>query len=102
MGSSGSHSWPDKLVLGCGVPLACTFRKVDYCRIGSDVAPWWSGGGEGYRGEMNNEVYRQSIKVISCSRSCIDRSFAHVNRWTMSGRMFGNDPDVMILRHSKK
>ncbi|EIE80181.1 hypothetical protein RO3G_04886 [Rhizopus delemar RA 99-880] len=34
---------PQKLVLGCGVPLACAFRKVDYCRIGSDVAPWWEG-----------------------------------------------------------
>lgn len=34
---------PDKLVLGCGVPLASAFRKVDYCRIGSDVAPWWEG-----------------------------------------------------------
>jgi len=34
---------PEKLVLGCGVPLASAFRKVDYCRIGSDVAPWWEG-----------------------------------------------------------
>jgi hypothetical protein len=34
---------PEKLVLGCGVPLAAAFRKVDYCRIGSDVAPWWEG-----------------------------------------------------------
>ncbi|KAI9470789.1 MAG: glycoside hydrolase superfamily [Benjaminiella poitrasii] len=34
---------PDKLILGCGVPLASAFRKVDYCRIGSDVAPWWEG-----------------------------------------------------------
>lgn len=34
---------PDKLVLGCGVPLACAWRNADYCRIGSDVAPWWEG-----------------------------------------------------------
>lgn len=34
---------PDKLLLGCGVPLACAWRKADYCRIGSDVAPWWEG-----------------------------------------------------------
>jgi alpha-galactosidase len=33
----------EKLILGCGVPLAAAFRKVDYCRIGSDVAPWWEG-----------------------------------------------------------
>lgn len=38
---------PDKLILGCGVPLACAFRKVDYCRIGSDVAPGWEGSEEG-------------------------------------------------------
>ncbi|KAI8384254.1 glycoside hydrolase superfamily [Radiomyces spectabilis] len=34
---------PEKLILGCGVPLASAWRKVDYCRIGSDVAPWWEG-----------------------------------------------------------
>jgi hypothetical protein len=34
---------PKKIILGCGVPLAASFRKVDYCRIGSDVAPWWEG-----------------------------------------------------------
>lgn len=34
---------PDKLLLGCGVPLACAWRSADYCRIGSDVAPWWEG-----------------------------------------------------------
>ncbi|KAI9252663.1 glycoside hydrolase superfamily [Sporodiniella umbellata] len=33
----------EKLILGCGVPLASAFKKVDYCRIGSDVAPWWEG-----------------------------------------------------------
>jgi hypothetical protein len=34
---------PKKIILGCGVPLAPSWRKVDYCRIGSDVAPWWEG-----------------------------------------------------------
>ncbi|KAI9317550.1 glycoside hydrolase superfamily [Dichotomocladium elegans] len=33
----------DKLLLGCGVPLAYAWRTADYCRIGSDVAPWWEG-----------------------------------------------------------
>lgn len=33
----------DRLLLGCGVPLACAWRNADYCRIGSDVAPWWEG-----------------------------------------------------------
>jgi hypothetical protein len=34
---------PNKIILGCGVPLGPSWRKVDYCRIGSDVAPWWEG-----------------------------------------------------------
>lgn len=33
----------DRLLLGCGVPLACAWRNADYCRVGSDVAPWWEG-----------------------------------------------------------
>ena len=31
----------DKLILGCGVPLAPAFGKVDFCRIGADMALSW-------------------------------------------------------------
>ncbi|KAI7869993.1 glycoside hydrolase superfamily [Spinellus fusiger] len=34
---------PSKIILGCGAPLAAAWRKLDYCRIGSDVSPWWEG-----------------------------------------------------------
>lgn len=51
---------PDKLVLGCGVPLACAWRNADYCRIGSDVAPWWEGkikNGMVNKRETCNKIY---------------------------------------------
>ncbi|CAO3675753.1 unnamed protein product [Rhizopus stolonifer] len=79
---------PKKLVLGCGVPLASAFRKVDYCRIGSDVAPWWEDG----------KLKRLHVRErVSTANSLIST----LSRWTMSDRMFGNDPDVMILRNLK-
>ena len=31
----------DKLILGCGVPLASCIGIVEYCRIGCDVALTW-------------------------------------------------------------
>ncbi|CAO3596199.1 unnamed protein product [Absidia cylindrospora] len=77
---------PDKLVLGCGVPLAAAWRKVDYCRIGSDVANWW---------EDSKLKYLHVRERVSTANSLTSTLF----RWTMSDRMFGNDPDVMILRN---
>ncbi|CEJ00112.1 hypothetical protein RMCBS344292_14178 [Rhizopus microsporus] len=77
---------PDKLVLGCGVPLACAFRKVDYCRIGSDVAPWW---------EDSKLKLLHVRERVSTANSLVST----LSRWSMSDRMFGNDPDVMIIRN---
>lgn len=79
---------PEKLVLGCGVPLASAFRKVDYCRIGSDVAPWW---------EDSKLKLLHVRERVSTANSLVST----LTRWTMSDRMFGNDPDVMILRNHK-
>jgi hypothetical protein len=33
----------DKIILGSGVPLASAWGRVAYCRVGSDVSPWWEG-----------------------------------------------------------
>lgn len=33
----------DNIILGSGVPLASAWGRVSYCRIGSDVSPWWEG-----------------------------------------------------------
>lgn len=76
---------PDKLILGCGVPLAAAWRKVDYCRIGSDVANWW---------EDSKLKYLHVRERVSTANSLVSTLY----RWSMSDRMFGNDPDVMILR----
>ena len=32
----------DAMILGCGVPLASAFGKVEYCRIGCDVSLDWN------------------------------------------------------------
>ncbi|KAI8332852.1 glycoside hydrolase superfamily [Chlamydoabsidia padenii] len=77
---------PDKLILGCGVPLASAWRKVDYCRIGSDVANWW---------EDTKLKHLHVRERVSTANSLIST----LSRWGMSDRMFGNDPDVMILRN---
>jgi alpha-galactosidase len=75
----------DKLILGCGVPLASAFGKVDYCRIGCDVGLDW-----------NDKYYmrwfhRERISTYHAINNTIGRS--HLNK-----RAFLNDPDVFILR----
>ncbi|CAO3612435.1 unnamed protein product [Cunninghamella blakesleeana] len=79
---------PDKLILGCGVPLAAAWKKVDYCRIGSDVAPWW---------EDNKLKLLHVRERVSTANSLVST----LSRWAMSDCMFGNDPNVMILRDNK-
>lgn len=75
----------DKLILGCGVPLASAFGKVDYCRIGCDVSLRYDD--VFYMKRLHNE--RNSTK-----RTIIDTIF----RRQLDGRAFLNDPDVFILR----
>ncbi|KAG2183071.1 hypothetical protein INT44_006052, partial [Umbelopsis vinacea] len=76
---------PNKIILGCGVPLGPSWRKVDYCRIGSDVAPWWEDT------KLRLLHVRERVSTVNSLHSTL-------NRWGMSDSMFGNDPDVMILR----
>ncbi len=78
----------DKMVLGCGVPLAPAFGKVDYCRIGPDVHLEW---------EMNLLKWtgsRERVSTINALKNAIHRR--HQN-----GQVFFNDPDVSILRLNK-
>ncbi|KAI8983901.1 glycoside hydrolase superfamily [Pilobolus umbonatus] len=75
----------DRFILGCGVPLVTAFKKVDYCRIGSDVAPFW---------EDNKLKILHVRERVSTANSLIST----LSRWCLSNRMFGNDPDVIILR----
>ena len=72
-------------ILGCGVPLASAFGKVDFCRIGADVTPDW-----------NDKPYMQlTHRERPSTRNSILNS---VFRRQLSGRAFVNDPDVFMLR----
>ncbi|MGI6535400.1 MAG: glycoside hydrolase family 36 protein [Eggerthellaceae bacterium] len=76
---------PDVQLLGCGVPLAPAFGRVEYCRIGCDVGLDW-----------NNRFY---YSILSRERVSTKRSLANtVGRAPLNGRAFLNDPDVFFLR----
>lgn len=72
----------DKLVLGCGVPLMPCFGKVDFCRIGADVALKW---------KYNRCAIREDVSIPNAVNCTVFSR--HLN-----GRAFLNDPDVFILR----
>ncbi|KAL1922905.1 uncharacterized protein VTP21DRAFT_9281 [Calcarisporiella thermophila] len=74
----------DRLLLGCGVPLASGFGLMDYCRIGSDVATFWDS--TVHRG-MN---VRERV-------STLNSLYSTLHRWQLN-HLFGNDPDVVMLR----
>lgn len=73
-----------KLILGCGVPLAPAFGKVDYCRIGPDVG-------------LNFGKNRYDSREGVSSKHAILNS---VFRRHLDNRAFGNDPDVFLLREN--
>jgi alpha-galactosidase len=75
----------DKLILGCGVPLASAFGLVDYCRIGCDV-------GLDYNDKWFMKfMHRERISTYHAINNAIGRNPLH-------DRFFLNDPDVFILR----
>ncbi len=71
----------DKLILGCGVPLAPAFGKVDYCRIGADIGLEWN----------KFKVHLEDV----CTRTTLWNT---IFRRGLNGRAFANDPDVFLLR----
>ncbi len=75
----------NSMVLGCGVPLGPAFGKMDYCRIGSDVGPYW----KDYLKLIN---YPERVSTENSLASTIGRR--HLDR-----NAFRNDPDVFILRY---
>ena len=75
----------DKLLLGCGVPLAPSFGLVDYCRIGSDVARKWEDK------FLRFIAYRERASTVNSLMSTIGRR--HMNE-----KVFLSDPDVFLLR----
>ncbi len=78
----------NSVILGCGVPLGPAFGKFDYCRIGSDVGPYW----EDYLKLLN---YPERVSTENSLTSTIGRR-------ELDKRVFRNDPDVYILRDGKR
>lgn len=72
-------------ILGCGVPLASAFGRVDYCRIGCDVSLDW-----------NDKPHLRLAhrERVSTRNTILDSVF----RRQLNGRAFLNDPDVFMLR----
>ena len=78
----------DALILGCGVPLASAFGRVDYCRIGCDVSLDWD--------DMPH-MRLMHRERISTKNTVLDSVF----RRQLDGRAFRNDPDVFLLRDTQ-
>lgn len=75
-------------ILGCGVPLGPSFKLVDYCRIGADVAPYWDDK------KLRLSGYRERVSTLNSLHSTIGRN-------TLNKHAFHNDPDVFILRKQR-
>ncbi len=75
----------DKIILGCGVPLAPAFGVVDACRISCDV----------------ENTFKEKFYVKVTNQEIISAKMAMVNsvyRRHLNGRIWANDPDVFFLR----
>ena len=75
----------DKLILGCGAIIFNAIGKFDYMRVGPDVSlkfddVWYM-----------RAVHRERISTKVTIQNTIYRSF-------MDKHLFGNDPDVFLLR----
>ncbi|MBL7786352.1 MAG: alpha-galactosidase [Chitinophagales bacterium] len=77
-----------RTILACGVPLGSAFGQADYCRIGADVHLEWEFG------ILHRLRNRERVSTHNALRSTVYNR--HLN-----GLVFGNDPDVAILRHKK-
>ena len=75
----------DKLILGCGAQLANSFNNFDYLRIGPDVSLIFDDLA------YMRLFHRERISTKVTLQNTIYRSF-------MNNRLFGNDPDVFLLR----
>jgi alpha-galactosidase len=79
----------DKLILGCGVPLASALHTTDYCRIGQDIHLDWEFGI--LKWCRNGERVSTYLALTNT-----------IHRRQLNGRFFWNDPDVFMLRKKKQ
>jgi alpha-galactosidase len=77
----------DCAILGCGVPLASAFGKVEFCRIGMDMSLRWDDA--------------PFMRPFHAERPSTKHTMLNtLYRRQLSGRAFLNDPDVFLLRES--
>ena len=75
----------DRLILGCGAVVSSSFGLFDYMRIGPDMSlrfddVWYM-----------RHMHRERVSTKLTLQNTIYRSF-------LNGKVFGNDPDVFLLR----
>lgn len=75
----------DKVILGCGATVFNCIGKFDYLRVGPDVSlvfddVWYM-----------RRMHRERVSTRTTLQNTVYRSF-------FGGRLFGNDPDVFLLR----
>ena len=76
---------PDKLLLGCGATLFNGAGKFDYMRVGPDVSLVFDDVC------YMRVMHRERISTKTTLQNTVYRSL-------FDGRLFGNDPDVFLLR----
>ena len=72
-------------ILGCGVPLASAFGRVEYCRIGPDMSL-----------DFDDKLFMRWLHNERPSTLHTQRNTLY--RRQLDGRAFRNDPDVFLLR----
>ena len=75
----------DKLVLGCGANVINSYENFDYLRIGPDVSLIFD---DVFYMKL---LHRERVSTKVTIQNTIYRSF-------MNNHLFGNDPDVFLLR----
>jgi Alpha-galactosidase len=75
----------DCQILGCGVPLASAFGRVEYCRIGPDMSL-----------SFDDKLFMRWLHNERPSTLHTQRNTLY--RRQLDGRAFRNDPDVFLLR----
>lgn len=77
----------DKKILGCGVQQMPCFGKVEYMRIGPDMALWWK------HTLLRKHMHREDVSTPHAINNSIYRR-------CFNGRAFLCDPDVFLLRRT--
>ncbi len=77
----------DKKILGCGVQQMPCFGRVEYMRIGPDMALWWK------HNLLRKNMHREDVSTPNAVNNSIFRR-------CLNGRAFLCDPDVFLLRRT--